>query len=427
MSTALTGSATHAGQEQVRYSRLARVFHWLIAALILFQLVVGYLVFTDIADASENQRRQLFAAIQTHKSIGFLVLFLSVLRLAWRFWRPPPMPVASPAWQRAIAGFVHTLLYVLMIGLPLTGWAMVSSSPAYSGLPTQFFGVVIIPHMPIVQDLGVLANTAFEDAHKTLALAMAGLLAAHIIAALKHHWIDRDGVMARMALWAGSGVSQDATGHGAGWIGKAMAIALIGGLLASCVFIYSYNFTAKLDYLEPASNMQAAAAKWRVLPDQSAISATGNNNMGAFTVVFKNWSAQIAFDPDKLDDSRIKVFISTASLNADDSYIDGALNGVYYFNTAAFPKAVFEADRFEQGAKPGLFIAHGRLSMIGVTHPVALAFRLTIDDDLATAIGEASIMRAPYKLGPPHDVEPGIDAVIIVKVKVVAQKESSAP
>lgn len=179
------------------YSTVAMVLHWAIAAAIVGLIAAG----TWMADAIKVPETQglAFSVYQWHKSLGLTVLVLSVLRLVWRFVKPPPpLPASMPAWERTLAGVSHTVFYVLMIGMPLLGWAMVSASPL--GLPTIVFGLFEWPHIPFLADLE--DKKPIEDALKTAHMAggylLAGLLVLHVGAALKHHFVSRDDVLARM-------------------------------------------------------------------------------------------------------------------------------------------------------------------------------------------------------------------------------------
>ena len=110
-----TGSPHH-GEPLIRYSRTAMILHWLIAAGILCNVALGL----SVDFLPDDWIRPV---IDTHKSIGITVLGLVLLRILWRVaHRPPPLPKAFPAWERASAHAAHLLLYVLMIGLPLSGW-----------------------------------------------------------------------------------------------------------------------------------------------------------------------------------------------------------------------------------------------------------------------------------------------------------------
>jgi len=179
---------------ETRYGTVAVALHWLIALLIIGMLAFGtYLAFLPRDDASR------FDLIQLHKSIGITVIVLAVLRLLWRLMsRVPLLPAHMPAWERFAAHASHFLLYALIIAIPLSGWAQASASPL--GIPTIWFGIIEIPHLPGLQ--GFADQHAVEhqlhEIHEWLGYLMMGLLAIHVGAALKHHYWDRDDVLTRM-------------------------------------------------------------------------------------------------------------------------------------------------------------------------------------------------------------------------------------
>ena len=148
-----------------------------------------------------------FFAIQLHKSIGITILLLSLARLGWRLMhQAPPMPEAMAAWEKKAALAVHVFLYVLMIGMPLSGWALVSASPR--NIPTVLFGFLPWPHLPILSTLANKKEVAdmLENVHGFAATVLALLIAGHVAAALKHHFMVRDDVLLRMAPRCCAGV-----------------------------------------------------------------------------------------------------------------------------------------------------------------------------------------------------------------------------
>ena len=177
-----------------RYSSVAIFLHWTIAVLIVGQ-IAGGLYMHELPRGSEL-KVELY---QLHKSFGVVVLALSVVRLLWRLGhKPPPLPAGMAGWEKLAARATHALFYVAMIGTPLLGWAVVSS--ASFNVPTLIFGVVELPHLPLQglanrEDLHEL----FEDGHELMAKSIIALLLLHVGAALKHHFIDRDNVLAHMA------------------------------------------------------------------------------------------------------------------------------------------------------------------------------------------------------------------------------------
>ena len=165
------------------------VLHWTIAALFVGQLAFGF------AMSRFGSLALQFTLIQWHKSFGFLVLGLSVLRLGWAVAsrRPGPVATLGPA-ERIAARGVQGLLYALTIIVPLTGWALVSTSTL--AIPTFAFNLVVIPHLPLVAS--AQAEGFWSEAHAILAYATGILAAGHAAAALTHHFLRRDDVLVRM-------------------------------------------------------------------------------------------------------------------------------------------------------------------------------------------------------------------------------------
>jgi cytochrome b561 len=169
-----------------RWGAVAIAFHWLTAAAIAGLLTLG-LIMVEVDDF-----RQRVALTQIHKSVGLTVLALVVLRLAWRLVnRTPDLPAHMRAYERGVAGATHWLLYGLMLAMPLSGWIMASAS----NLPTEYFGAFDVPRLVAVDRS--MEQTA-KDVHGWLARGLLALVGLHVLAALKHHFVDRDGVLKRI-------------------------------------------------------------------------------------------------------------------------------------------------------------------------------------------------------------------------------------
>lgn len=175
-----------------RYGSAAIILHWVIAALILGQIVAG-LVMVRMSD-----QRLAFDLIQWHKSFGFLILALVVFRIGWRLANiDPHFPDDMPSWERQAAKTSHRLLYLLMLALPVSGWVLVSVSVL--GIPTHAFYLVVIPHLPLIPSDG--AETLATTVHAWLAYGLTGLIVLHALAALRHHFLLGDSVLKRMLGW----------------------------------------------------------------------------------------------------------------------------------------------------------------------------------------------------------------------------------
>lgn len=186
---------------KTRYDAVAVTLHWLTVIAILCLLAMGW----TMMSAKPGSPLQ-FVLFQWHKSVGITVLALTVLRLGWRLaHRPPPLPDTMPALEKLAAHLGHLGLYALLLGMPLTGWALVSTSPF--NIPTVLYGVIPFPHLTFPAELGTKAslNATFTSAHVAGVWVMVALVVVHAAAALRHHFVLRDTVLTRMLPRFGQG------------------------------------------------------------------------------------------------------------------------------------------------------------------------------------------------------------------------------
>lgn len=170
------------------YTRTAVSLHWLIAALIFAALFMG---FTMTAMAISPGKLKLY---NYHKWVGVTVLVLAMVRLAWRLGHRTPPLLPMPRWQQLAAHGGHSLLYILMFAVPVTGWTYSNAS----GYPIVYLGLLPLPDL--VERNRELA-ALWEEVHEALAISLAAVIALHVLAALKHVLIDRDGTMRRITTW----------------------------------------------------------------------------------------------------------------------------------------------------------------------------------------------------------------------------------
>ncbi len=168
-----------------RYTGTAIGLHWLMALLLVTAFSVG-LYMADLPFSP--QRLKLY---NWHKWAGVTILSLAVLRLLWRLSHRPPADIPMPAWQARAAHLTHSLLYGLFFAVPLVGWAYSSAA----GFPIVWFGVLPLPDfVPVDKALA----ESLKPWHGYLAWTLAVLVVLHLAGALKHHFIDRDGLLRRM-------------------------------------------------------------------------------------------------------------------------------------------------------------------------------------------------------------------------------------
>ena len=168
------------------YTSTAIGFHWLIFLLITIGWSLGSYM-SELPFSPEKLRY-----VSWHKWLGITIFMIAACRLAWRLThRVPPLPPAMPAWQRLAAVGGHALLYVLILVIPVTGWLYSSAA----GVPTVYLGLVQLPDL-IGKDKEIA--TVLRQTHATLNWTLLVVVCGHAGFALKHHFMDRDDVLARM-------------------------------------------------------------------------------------------------------------------------------------------------------------------------------------------------------------------------------------
>lgn len=176
---------------QDHYTYTAMLFHWLIALLIVAAFTMG-LVMTDIPGLTPAKVRYY----SWHKWIGITVLLLAVLRVLWRLGHAAPgYPATMPRWQQGAARVLHALLYVLIFAVPLSGYFYNMAA----GVKIVYLGLY---ELPALIDPNPELKPVLQAVHYWLSMVLAATVGVHVAAALKHQFIDRDGVMRRMLPWS---------------------------------------------------------------------------------------------------------------------------------------------------------------------------------------------------------------------------------
>ncbi|MEJ6022059.1 cytochrome b [Ramlibacter sp. PS4R-6] len=183
----LSGDRPHVSPAVAPYSRATVALHWLLAVLLIAQLVLGWWM-VDLPKSPPGLRAGWF---NVHKSIGIVLAVLVALRLAWRASHPAPAAHALPAWQLAAAQATHGALYACMLLMPVSGFL----GSSFTRYPIRFFGAALpLPHAD-----WPAAKQLMADFHLAAAYAFVVLVALHV-AASAWHWLQHDGVAARMGI-----------------------------------------------------------------------------------------------------------------------------------------------------------------------------------------------------------------------------------
>ncbi|HYG28354.1 MAG TPA: cytochrome b [Caulobacteraceae bacterium] len=184
-----------AEQMRVRYSTVAIILHWTIAALVVANVLIGW-QFEELRGPARTP------LMQVHKTLGMSILLLTLARIAWRFVKkPPPLSQTMNRWERTAARVIHAGFYVLLIGLPLTGWITVSANE--NPRPIDMFGLFQIGPIDyfaaMERDAQEGVHDALEETHHFLAkVVVYALVPLHILGALKHQFLDKEDELGRM-------------------------------------------------------------------------------------------------------------------------------------------------------------------------------------------------------------------------------------
>lgn len=398
------------GNPAQRYSRVAILLHWIIAAALAAELAIGFGMPRDASG---------FALFQFHKSLGITILVLTLVRIAWRLTHPVP-PAVDKGPLGLLAKAVHIGLYVFMIAAPLTGWALVSSAPI--NVPTLLFGVIPLPHLPIDKAF----NHTIEEAHELLAFLGIALFLLHVAGALKHHFINRDGVLARMGPGGSAraalvllvatlvlhfGVVAVLPGHehaeeAAEAAESGASEGALGDAPADAPDAATGEQAAGLDPDTPVSSQDAVAQEtaaagpppsWTIQPGGS-LRFVADNGGTALNGSFRRWSGTIAMNPDDPAGSRIAIEIDLASATLGDATQDQMLAGSDFFAVSANPQATFRStDVQKTGANS--YRARGTLALRGVSRPQVISFTLSGSGARRAVSGSATVDRTAFGVG----------------------------
>ncbi|WAT18699.1 cytochrome b/b6 domain-containing protein [Aurantiacibacter sp. MUD11] len=391
-----------------RYSTGAIVLHWLIALALAGEIALGFAMPKDASG---------FAEYQLHKSIGMTILALSLLRLGWRFTHARPAPIEGGV-TGMLAGAVHVGFYVFMIAMPLTGWALVSSDPI--DVPTVLFGVVPLPHLPI----GEAWNELAEEAHEWLAWGGLALFALHVIGALRHHFLIKDGLLARM--------SPDKGGFALGMLAFVLLLGL--GVLFGVAQDRSMEIeppveeTAALEPVEPSPTPTQEAVEdeeaveeaeeevaeadepeevapepagpppsWAIQPGGS-LRFSVTNSGSALNGRFESWSGNIVMDPDNPATATITIRVDLGSATLGDATQDTMLRGGDFLDASSFPQATWRSTAVRR-VSGNRYEADGTLSLKGASRPQRITFTLEGSGNRRSVTGNATVDRNAFSVG----------------------------
>lgn len=409
-------------ETQQRYTAVAIVLHWAIAAAIVSNLFIGWWM-TGAIDEADTRARAI-AAYQLHKSIGLTVLVLSLMRLLWRLTHTPSsLPVGMALWERFAAKATHWAFYILMVVVPLSGWTYVSAQWAHDkplNVPTLWFGLFEVPHLFDAKGMTDAARAVVANrnnaAHFYLAWSMAGLLVLHVAAALKHHYFNRDRVLTQMLPFI---APPDESAPAPAEPGRSAVLrtgtSLILIALAALSYVLWRGPTASPAGVVVTGAPTSVTGSWAVDPS-STISFSGANSGEEFHGRFTRWSADIRYNLAAPESSAISASIETGSAADGVPLHEETLSQAEWFNVAKYPKADFKATKVSADGS-----IEGTLQIKDRSVPVT-GLKATVTNGVLTIAGHFEIVRKDADLGQESDasgefVSPKIGVDVRVSAK----------
>ncbi|MEM1365677.1 MAG: cytochrome b/b6 domain-containing protein [Pseudomonadota bacterium] len=386
----------HRPAATARYTSVAIILHWTIAIAIVFQLGSGQWM---IHWAPENSQLT-FDTYQVHKTVGLIILALSLARLYWRLSHKPPAPQPNwGTWEHRGAHAAHIAFYVLMIGAPLSGWLMVSVSP--TAIPTFFAMIESLPfaHLPGFADWSSETRALAEDwlilIHEIFAKSIFAILLLHVAGALKHHIFDGDGTLRRMSFKRPPPMnSRPGFARHIG-VSAALAVALIGGGLVA----------GQLSGGEASAERLAlgtgAPSQWVVDADASSLGVTFVYSGAETTGNFGNWAAEIDFDPSSPEAGAVAVEIDLGQFTLADAYLAGQAGGPDGMDVATSPTSRFVSTSL--AADGDAYVMEGVLTFRGVEEPLTIPFTYEESDGVARVQGSTVLDRLTFGVGAQND------------------------
>lgn len=327
-----------------RYSKTAIALHWIMAIIIIFSIVSGFLIYLQWVKSESF----LFDIYQWHKSLGVVALGLFCLRLIWRFTHKPPQLIGLSNIEARKAKLGHIALYCLMLAMPVSGWLMVSSSD--TGIPTIVFDLFKFPHFPIDQNKNI--NFVANQTHFYLSICLALLVLGHISLAIIH---QRNGIKILQRIMPRSYFNY--LGLGAVSIGLLLALFNNG----------SANKQKQITAQIPS-----------ITHSESALKFSGVHAEKLFKGVFKQWHLVTDYQTTQKNLQKFVLTIQTASAYTGNPFYDETLKEDDWLDVKNHPEIVFIGNNFKKTSST-TFQINGNLNIKNISQPLTITVNTEVN------------------------------------------------
>lgn len=403
------------------YGLVHQSLHWATAILILVLLPMGVYMH-DLPIDNSAQIADKVWLYSLHKSMGMAALFVALTRVAWAIYQPHPRPLHG-GLEGFAAKTVHHLLYGTIIAMPLLGWLYHAATEGFAPIWWPFS-----QDLPFVPKDVMLSNF-FKTAHFVCGVLLVLSLGLHIAGAIKHAVIDKDKTLDRMVpgryqLTGDLPLEQKQSPFSLLVAFTAAAIAI-----GSTFIVYSFEYgapsiVASEQSLQTKTNELASSSgdlsadSWNIdytnSPLQIEVTQLGTPVMGTFA----NWSSNVTFDPNDLNNASIFAEVDVTSLTLGD--VSDRAKSSEFLNAEANPTATFTSQTVEK-TDTG-FVATGELELAGITKDFSINFTFEENDGVAVVIGEAIIQRLDFNVGSTFADDSSVGRAIKLKISISATR-----
>jgi len=330
-----------------RYSLVAIILHWCIAAGILAMLVSGFVIYQEWLNDAE-----LFKWFQWHKSLGVVLIALISIRICWRIFHSPPKLESLSTQQLRASNLGHIALYALLIIMPLSGWLAVSSSELQ--VPTLVFNVFKWPHLPLPESMLEISRVIASNLHFYGSIAFTVLIVGHITMVFKHRQQGLN-LLERMPVTRMS-----------------MSTLFIASVL---ILLLSMGYTKSPS---PKSSVLSSSAQ------TGEIQFNGIHAEKSFNGVFKQWTLNTNFDPTNQSLSTFELIIDANSISTGNTFYDETLSEEDWFDPENYPKITFIASDINKINATEIKLS-GTLTIKDLQTPLEFTATLTDNNRLDTS------------------------------------------
>ncbi len=399
------------------YGSVTKSFHWLTALLILTAFPLGYFaeelahhIQSSAFDGSQATIDRATLLFSLHKTVGVAAFFTALLRILWALSQAKPGLLHPDrkleAWAAETA---HWVLYGAMVLVPLSGWIHHAATDGFAPIWWPFGqDLPLVPKSELVSGL-------FAEVHYYAMLLLGLTILAHIGGALKHHVIDRDSTLLRMAPGTRAMPQPPAQSHSALPLVTALLVwvALLGGTAG-------LSLAGREAVPAGGATQTAAGSGWAVEQGTLGIEVV---QMGSpVSGQFAEWSARINFaepaSPGPAGDVEVVIAIPSLTLG---SVTDQAM-GADYFDAATWPTATFAAEIHQ--IEGDQYEARGTLTIRDQSVPLTLPFTLTLEGDKATMSGRAMVNRMDFNVGAGTKDEGTLGFGVDITVELTASRST---